>query len=427
MSSILIFFVLVLLSAYFSSSETAFTSASRIRLKNEAKNGDNRAKLAYDLQEKYDSLLSTVLIGNNIVNIASSSIATIFFVELYPTYGATIATLVTTAILLLFSEIAPKLIAKISPEPLAKFSAPILRILMVIFTPLVWLVGQWQNFIRKIVPVDTDSAISEEELLSIVDEARTGGSIESDEHRLVKAAIEFDDVDVSRIVTPRVDVIGFDIEASDEEIERKYEQTPYSRLIVYEDTIDNVVGILHEKDFYRYSKAKNNNTLKYSSLESLLTEVFFVPPVIPLSELLKTMQREQVHMAIVVDEHGGTLGIATMEDALEELVGEIWDETDTVKQEVKELDEDKGYLIRGTYSLEKLFHLFDREAENQWLSNTVNGFIIEQLERVPQTGDQFEYKELSFKITDAQKRRVNEVIIKEIETNENETKQENDL
>ncbi|MDN6639422.1 MAG: hemolysin family protein [Tetragenococcus sp.] len=422
LTSIILFIICILLSAYFSSSETAFTSLSKIRLKNEAKDGDKRAGETMKLQEKFEALLSTVLIGNNLVNIAGSAIATVFFVNLFPRYGATIATIATTVLLLLFSEIAPKLLAKLAPERVAKLSTPILKLLMFLFKPLVWLLSQWQQFVKKLVPVGATQSISEEELLSLVDEAQMEGSIEYDERRLVKAAIEFDDVDVSSILTPRVDVMGIDIEESDEKIEQVFEQNVYSRLIVYEETIDNVIGVLHEKNFHRYLRVKTRKDSKVPTIESLLSEVLFVPPTMKLSDLLKMMQRDKNHMAVVVDEYGGTLGVATMEDALEELVGEIWDETDVVQKEVEVVEEGKTYKIKGSYSLDKMFDLFNIHTNEEWLSNTVSGFVIEQLEKVPATNDSFVFDHLYFTVLNAQNRRVNEVLIEKLPFDEDSKK-----
>lgn len=426
-TSIIIFFICIILSAYFSSSETAFTSARAVKLKTEAKNGDRSAARAVKLQNRFEEVLSTILIGNNLVNIASSSVATIFFVSFYPTYGATISTIVTTIILLLLAEITPKLLAKLAPEKIAKLSSPILEILLVIFKPLVWLLTQWQRMIKKILPVSSVNALSEEELLSFVDEARVDGSIEHEEHRLVKAAIEFDDVDVSTILTPRVDVIGVDIEDSDDKIESTFDQHPFSRLIVYDESVDNVVGVLHQKDFHRYLRAKHRNQLRVKSVINLVSEVLYVPPVIKLSDLLRLMQRNKNHMAVVVDEHGGMTGIATMEDALEELVGEIWDETDVVENEIEELDEDvETYLVKGTYSIEKLLTQLELNISEDWISNTVSGFVIEQLERVPKSNDSFQYEGYEFIVLDAQKRRVNEVLIKAIEKDKEIDEEESD-
>lgn len=420
-TSIIVFFVCIILSAYFSSSETAFTSARAVKLKTEAKNGDRSAARAVKLQDQFEEVLSTILIGNNLVNIASSSIATVFFVSFYPRYGATISTIVTTILLLLLGEITPKLLAKLAPERIAKLSSPILEVFLFIFKPVVWLLTQWQRLVKKVLPVSGADALSEEELLSFVDEARVDGSIEHEEHRLVKAAIEFDDVDVSTILTPRVDVVGVDIEDSDDKIEDTFDQSPFSRLIVYDESVDNVVGVLHQKDFHRYLRAKQRNQLRVQSVINLVSEVLYVPPVIKLSDLLRLMQRNKNHMAVVVDEHGGMSGIATMEDALEELVGEIWDETDVVENEIEELDEDvESYLVKGTYSIEKLLTQLELRFSEDWISNTVSGFVIEQLERVPQSDDSFQYEGYEFIIQDAQKRRVNEVLVQKIEKDEKE-------
>ena len=378
-NSIIIFIVCVGFSAFFSSSETAYTSVSRIRLKHASEDGDRQAQKALNLQQNFESLLSTILIGNNLVNIAASSIATLFFINLFPTYGATIATVATTVILLLFGEITPKLIAKVYSEPVAKKVATPINLLMKIFTPFVWIFSQWQKFIRRIIPLTSNELISEEELLSIVDEARLGGSIEKEEHKLVKAAIEFDDMDISAILTPRVDVIGFDINDTDAEIQALYVSSPFTRMVVYDEDVDNVVGTLHVKDFFRYLDAKENNLDKYNSIHDLLTKPLLVPPTIALSDLLTSMQEAFTHIAVVVDEFGGMIGIVTMEDVLEELVGEIWDESDVVRTDIRKLKEPDTYLIQGTYSIDKLFELFNIKTDEVWLSNTVNGFIMSYL------------------------------------------------
>ena len=420
-NSILFFLILVVMSAFFSSSETAFTSASRIRLQNESDNGDKKATTALGLQKKFDSLLSTILIGNNLVNIASSAIATVFFLELFPTYGATISTVVTTIMLLTFGEITPKLLAKISPESTAKSFAPILKLLMKLFTPVVWIFDKWQKFVKKLSPLADNSAISEEELLSIVDEARLGGSIENEEHQLVRAAIEFDDIDVSTIITPRVDVIGFDINDTDEDIMSLFSRTPYSRLVVYDEEVDNVVGTIHVKDFYRYIHAKNQDQLRFKSFKNLLTKPLFVPPTLPLSDLLAALQQAHTHVGIVIDEYGGMMGIATMEDALEELVGEIWDESDIVRAEIRQLDDKEKYLVQGTYSLDKLFELFGIHDDEEWLSTTVNGFIIEQFEYIPDNNEVLQFKDLEFTVVNAVQQRVNEVVVERISLDDLET------
>lgn len=423
-NSIIIFIVCVGFSAFFSSSETAYTSVSRIRLKHASEDGDRQAQKALNLQQNFESLLSTILIGNNLVNIAASSIATLFFINLFPTYGATIATVATTVILLLFGEITPKLIAKVYSEPVAKKVATPINLLMKIFTPFVWIFSQWQKFIRRIIPLTSNELISEEELLSIVDEARLGGSIEKEEHKLVKAAIEFDDMDISAILTPRVDVIGFDINDTDAEIQALYVSSPFTRMVVYDEDVDNVVGTLHVKDFFRYLDAKENNLDKYNSIHDLLTKPLLVPPTIALSDLLTSMQEAFTHIAVVVDEFGGMIGIVTMEDVLEELVGEIWDESDVVRTDIRKLKEPDTYLIQGTYSIDKLFELFHIKTDEVWMSNTVNGFIIEQFEYIPENNEILYYNDLKFTIVNALRQRVNEVVVERIPLSETGHEQE---
>nr|RAV92122.1 HlyC/CorC family transporter [Aerococcus tenax] len=416
--SIIIFFVCVILSAYFSSSETAFTSASSIRLQNEAELGDDRAKQALDLQNQFDSLLSTILIGNNFVNIAASSIATVIFMELIPEYGATIATVFTTVTLLLFSEITPKLIAKIVPEPFAKFSTPYLRAIMWLFKPLVWLVNQWQKMVQHFFPLEAQEGISEEELLSMVDEARVGGSIEHDEQRLVKAAIRFDDREVSAIITPRIDVEAIDVSDSDQEIEAIFENQPYSRLLVYEEDIDNVLGVLHERDFNRYLREKFKHPEKKILLNSLLLDTFSIPQNMKLATLLRQMQAKQIHMAVVRDEHGGMIGIVTMEDVLEELVGEIWDEDDVVTQDIETIEAGQHYVFSGGCAIEKNQPLLQLPLKEANLYHTINGFATHYLGKLPELGDHFAVGAWVFEVVEEDKQRVGKLDAKRLPEDE---------
>ncbi|MDN6728602.1 MAG: hemolysin family protein [Alkalibacterium sp.] len=408
--SIIILAALVFLSAYFSSSETAFTSANRIRLRNEAEKGDKRSQKTLKLAENFDSVLSTILIGNNIVNIGMSAMATLLFVSWFPVYGPTIATVVMTIIILIFGEITPKSIAKAKSETFAKASTPYIYFLMTIFKPVLWILKKWKVMLDRIFHLDEIEIISEDELLSIVDEAESGGSIEDHESQLVKSAIEFDDLEVSTILTPRVDVVSTELDSTDQEIEELFMTHNYSRLIIYEESIDNVVGVLHEKDFNRYLRSKENKNYG-NSLLSVVKDVIFVPPVMNLSRLLRYMQQSKTHMAIVADEHGGTIGIATMEDALEELVGEIWDESDIIDEEVIELKAGKRYKIKGTASLEKIFELFGLSEHEKYVSNSVSGFVIEELGQFPQVGDSFKYYNMKVSVTAVRNRRVLEVQI----------------
>lgn len=408
--SILLLIVLVILSGYFSSTETAFTSANRIRLKNEAENGDERSRKTLKLAENFDAVLSTILIGNNIVNIAMSAIATLMFVSWFPTYGPTIATVVMTVIILLFGEITPKTVAKEKSEALAKSATPLIHLLMLFFKPALWMLQKWKLMLDRVFNLGQGEIISEDELLSIVDEAESGGSIEDHEHQLVRAAIEFDDLEVSAILMPRVDVVGCELDTPDEEIEKLFMTHNYSRLIIFDDTIDNVIGVLHEKDFNRYLKAKKQQG-RETSLLTVVKEVLFVPPIMNLSKLLRTMQLKKTHMAIVTDEHGGTIGIATMEDVLEELVGEIWDEYDIIEEEIEEIIQGKSYKVKGMANLDKIFELFAVEEADPFVSNTVSGFVIENLGQFPEEGDRFSYHHMIITVTQVRNRRVLEIQI----------------
>ncbi|MEC6748979.1 hemolysin family protein [Marinilactibacillus sp. XAAS-LB27] len=413
--SIMLLIVLIALSAFFSSSETAFTSANQIRLKNEAENGSKQAKRTLDLAKNFDAVLSTLLIGNNIVNIATSAIATLLFIGWFPTYGATIATVVTTIVVLIFGEITPKTIAKEKSETIAKFSAPIIIVLIKIFRPAIWFFEKWRLLLDKIFNFESQETISEEELLSMIDQAELGGSIEDHEHKLVRSALNFDDFEVSKILKPRVDVVGCDMNEKDSKIEELFSRHNFSRLIVYDDTIDHVVGVLHEKEFNRYLKVKVR-TGREASIMTIVKEVIFVPPVMNLSKLLRMMQLKKTHMAIVTDEHGGTKGIATMEDVLEELVGEIWDESDTIEEEIIKLDNGASYIVNGNTKLEKLFDLFHLENTVEFISNTVSGFIIENLNRVPDENEKFTYKNMDIMVIEVKNRRVLEIQVDYAET-----------
>lgn len=402
--------LLIILSSYFSMSETAFTSANRIRLKNEAENGDKKAEKTLSLAENFDAVLSTILIGNNIANIALTAVATVIFVGWFPEYGATISTIVTTIVVVIFGEITPKSIAKEKAEPLAKFSTPSLRFFMFLFKPAILFFEKWKSLLDKVFKFEKHEGISEDELLSMVDEAESGGSIEDHEHRLVRSAIEFDDLEVSTIITPRVDVIGCEINDEDEKIEDLFYTHNFSRLIVYENSIDNVIGVLHEKDFNRYLKAKQKNKTN-DSLLSAVKNVIFVQPNMNLSMLLRKMQVEKTHMAIVADEHGGMIGIATMEDALEELVGEIWDESDTIEKEIKEIVKGTSYEVKGTANLNKIFDLFGLTNQNEFMSNTISGFVIETLGHLPIEGETFDYQNMHVTINHVRNRRVLDIQI----------------
>lgn len=399
--------LLLLASAFFSASETAYTSLNRMRLKDLASNGNKKASLALSLADNYDTLLSTILVGNNVVNILASSLATVLFVKYFPVTGVTISTLVMTVLVLIFGEISPKSLAKERPEDFAIQAAPFLRLLMTVLTPVNAFFGLWKKLLNRLFAVETDDSISERELLFLVDEAQNSGGIENHEHELIRSAITFNELEVEDILTPRVDVVGTDINSDLDAIEELFLKEGYSRIVLFDNSIDTVVGVLHQKDFYAYLKNKQlypNNI----GIETLVKEVIWTPENMKISKLLKQLQLEKTHLAIVSDEYGGTIGIVTLEDILEELVGEIWDEHDEVTEEVEKINE-TTYRISASANLDKVLGLFGIEEE--FVSNTLSGFIMEQMGKLPIGGDVFVYRNLKVTVSKVRFRRVLETYI----------------
>lgn len=387
----------VVMSAYFSATETAFSSLNRIRIKGMAEKGNRRAALVLRLESRYDSLLSTILIGNNIVNIAAASVATVFCVRLFGNEsGPSISTAATTIVILIFGEVSPKSIAKESPEQFALFSAPLLRLLMAAFVPLTFLFSQWKKVLSKIFKAQGDRSITEEELLSIVDEAEHDGGIGAQESTLIRSAIEFSDLDVLDVLTPRIDVAAVPVDASKQEVADVFLRTGFSRLPVYEGSIDNITGIIYQKDFH------NRVFHSDSDIRSIVRNVLFVTEGKHIGELLKELQRKKMHLAVVLDEFGGTVGIVTMEDILEQLVGDIWDEHDNV---VEEITENGGvFTVRGSAGVQKLFERLGIDRAFDVV--TVSGWCVRCLGRIPETGDRFESDGLSVTVLEMDGKRV---------------------
>lgn len=400
---IIIIVFCIVMSAYFSATETAFSSLNRIRIKNMAEKGNKRAALVLRLSNNYDGLLSTILIGNNIVNIASASLATLVFVRyLGEEAGASISTVVTTIVVLIFGEVSPKSIAKENAETFSMFSAPILNVFMKILTPVNFLFKQWKKLLSKIIKAEGDHSITEEELLTIVEEAEQEGGIDEQESSLIRSALEFSELEAADILTPRVDVVGISSDLSKEEIAKIFAQTGYSRLPVYEGSIDHIIGIIYQKDFHNYVYHTNKN------ISAIIRPVLFIAKSKNIGELLRELQRNKSHIAVVMDEFGGTVGIVTLEDVLEELVGEIWDEHDKVVEEIEKVSETE-YFVLGSANVEKLFEELDREEEFEVL--TVSGWVMEELDKVPEEGDEFEYEGLKVKVLQMDGKRVGKVRI----------------
>jgi len=374
----------LIMSGYFSATETAFTSLNRVRMKNLAGAGDARAKKVLDLEEKYDNLLSTILVGNNLVNIALTSVATLMFVDLFGSYGATISTIVVTIVVLIFGEISPKSLAKESPEKFSMFSAPFIHFLMVMLKPVNWIFAQWKKFLAVMFKADDSRGITEEELITIVEEAKTEGSIQEEQSELIQNAIEFNELEAWDVITPRVDIKAIEIDSTKKEVAKMFLETGFSRLPVYDGDLDKILGVLNQKDFHNYIDGSKK------TISDFVKPVIYVAGSMKAAVLLKKLQMNKTHIAIIVDEYGGTAGLVTMEDIIEELVGEIYDEHDAVEsQEIIPL-QDGSYRVMCNANVEKMFDYFDEEVELD--VNTVNGWVVLQLDKLPKTGDTFDYE-----------------------------------
>ena len=403
---IIVMIVLVLFSGFFSSAETAFSSLNKVKLKSMAAGGRSKKGIerALALSEEYDIVLSTILIGNNLVNIACTSIAALVFTGFFgEKWGATIATVVMTITVLIFGEVTPKSIAKEKAESYAVLIAPIIKFFIVIFSPLNLFFRVWSKLISKIFRINKVSIVTEEELKSYVNEAHSGGEIDENESKLIHSSIEFDDIDVSDIITPRVDVAAVSKYASFAEIEKVFKEHNFSRLPVYINDIDHIVGLIHHRDF----EAARERNLK--SLRTILKPVTTVSPDTKISKLLRILQKNKTHLAVVVDEFGGTEGIVTLEDILEELVGEIWDEHDEVSVDIEKIS-DNEYIVDGSASIEDFFEYFNVFEEEQEVT-TVNGWIMLQTDKIPEKGDRFSYKNLDVQVLSTEGKRADKIKI----------------
>ena len=383
----------IALSAFFSATETAFSACNRVKLKTVEGPRKERAQIALSLLEKYDSLITTVLIGNNLVNIVATAIATLLFTtRILPgkeDLATTIASIVMTVVILFVGEVGPKTLAKQQPEKFAMAVGPAIRVLMVILKPLDLLFSLWRKLLSKLVKPEREENQIEEELMTIIDEAQTEGDIEEDEGKLIRSAIEFNDQNASDIMTPRVDVTAIEDTATIEEAADLFRDTWFSRIPVYHEDLDHIVGILNEKDFYK--KTHEGCT----EITEIMKEPVFAPASLAISNLLKLFRTSKTHLVILLDEFGGTDGIVTMEDVLEELVGEIYDEHDEISEEVVE-QEDGSLIVDGNMQLEELMEKFG--LENTYDADTVGGWAGEMLEKVPEVGDSFTLRGYQFTV-----------------------------
>ncbi len=417
---ILIMVVLLLFSAFFSATETAFSSLNKTRVKTLAEKGNKKAERVLVLSEKYDSLLSTILIGNNIVNIALSAICTVFFINIFKDYangesiGTTVSTVVATVAVLVFGEITPKSIAKETPERFAMLVSPVMSVLIVIFKPFSWFFGLIKVMFSKIFKSDDDRKMTQDELLTLVEEVEQEGGIDSSESELLRSAIEFTDREASDILTPRTSVEAVSDELSNEEIAARFNESGYSRLPVYSGSIDSIIGIIHQKDFYSTVFGTERH------IKDIMKKPVYIPLSMKISDILNLLQKSKSHIAVVVDEYGGTMGIITMEDILEELVGEIWDEHDEVVEDFVQLNENT-HKVLCTMDLEKLFKFYNISDESD--SATVGGWVLEKFGYFPKADEEFEFENITVRILDADDQRVNEITVTLREDSEEEEKE----
>ena len=411
-------FILVILSATFSATETAYTGANKIKLKKAAEDGNKKARKALRLLENYDRLLTTILVGNNLVNILASSLCTFIFTQKFGSIGVAYATAFMLIVILAVGEITPKSLAKANAERFAiRMSGP-LSIIIKIFLPITWVFERFTGSVAKHTPSDSENSptLTEEELRIMVDEIEEEGEIETAESDLIKSAMEFDDKSVSEILTPRVDIVAVDKTATMDELKEVFLHSGYSRIPVYNETIDTIVGVVYSKDFYtKYFQAE-----KDQRIGDLIRRVRFIPESTTVAKALSEIQRSSVQMLVVIDDYGGTVGIVALEDVLEELVGEIWDESDKVELDIVR-DTDGGYTVLGDANINDLMEVLERKFDlEEYDGSTVGGFIQYKLQKMPITGDKLVVEGITMIVTSVRNRRVKlvKVIAEEPEASE---------
>ncbi len=399
--------VLIGLSAFFSASETAISSISRIRIKAMAEDGNKKAERVLKLSDNYDKTLSAILIGNNVVNIASTSISTYLATKWWGAGGVGISTAAMTVLVLIFGEVLPKSSAKEHADEFALAIGGILSVIVTLFSPLAAVFSGLKGIIAKPVSEgDKKPSITEEELKYIIEEIQDEGVLEEQESELAQSALEFDEIKVSEILTPRVDMVAIDCKSDIDEIKKTVLEEKFTRIPVYEENIDNIIGILHEREFLAALVSG-----KKFQLKDIINEVMFIPDNFKISKTLSQMQKSKMQMAVVIDQYGGTKGIVTMEDILEELVGEIWDEHDEVLQLIQPVSANI-YKVNGTMDIDDLVDEIGYEGEEiDSMYNSVGGWATEVLGKIPAAGDNFVYDCLKVTIDEVEDNRVSQLTI----------------
>ena len=399
---LLIVLLCLLLSWFFSAAEVAYEQLNKNRIRLLAEKGGRRAGMALRLSENEDRLATVILIGDTAADVVLTALTALVLIRLQGGLGALWAILACGAVILLLGETAPKHIAAARPERTALMAAPVLQGFLWLFAPVTALLSLIKKLLDRVVKPEDDDRISQEELLLMVDEAQQDGGIDEDEGDLLKNVIEFTDLHAEEILTHRVDLVGVDAESTKADIARVFTETQYSRLLVYEESMDNIIGVVHQKDFYM------NEGLTDRSIRDIMTQPLFIQPGIKISDLLKLLQKQKSHIAVVLDEYGGTLGIVTMEDILEELVGEIWDEHDEVVEDFKP-DGDDRWVCDCSAKLDDFREFFSLELEAASVS--LGGWVMEQLGKVAQVGDSFTYQSLTVTVTGTDHPRVTQILV----------------
>ncbi|HAE51891.1 MAG TPA: HlyC/CorC family transporter [Ruminococcus sp.] len=378
---IVLIIVMMILSALFSGTETAYSSVNKLRLKNYEAQGNKKASKALKLANRFDDVLTAVLIGNNIVNIASSSVGTVLFVSLFGSKGAGISTAVITVLVLIFCEVMPKSYAKRNAEKLALFIASPLSVLVLLLKPAVWILNKLSSAVGS---ENNSPSVTEDELKYMIDEIEEQGVIEEQESELVKSALEFDEISVNEILIPRVKIVGIEINSTIDEIKNIFSTEMYSRLPVYEKSLDDITGIITSKAFFKMLVEGK------SDIKEIIQDVPHIPESKLISEAMKYMQRSKVHLAVVTDQYGGTKGIITLEDIIEELVGEIYDEDDEIVTNIVRLS-DNRYEVAGYVSINELAEKLSLDSDMIHTDYTsAGGWITDVMERIPEEGESVE-------------------------------------
>jgi CBS domain containing-hemolysin-like protein len=407
--------IFILFSAFFSASEAAFLTVNKIRLKNYEKEGNLKARLAVSITENFDEALSAILIGNNVVNIAASSVATVLMTRLFNSSGVIISTIVMTILILTFGEVLPKTIAKENSEKFVLKVAKPLKLFILITYPIVYLFIKLKNLVVKLSNSDNSKpSVTEQELKYIIESIEEEGVLEKQESEMVQSALEFDEKSAADILTPRVDMIAINI---DDDIEKNKEiilSERYSRIPVYKDNVDNIIGILHTRD-YLETLIENREI----DLLKIIQPCYFIYGGKELSSLLNDFKRKKLHVAIVVDDYGGTLGMVTMEDLLEQIVGDIWDEDEEIEQKFITISSDM-YEVRGDANLKELSEFLEYEDRNFDSNYTsLGGWVLEKFNRIPDVGESFIYNNFRIIVNEIEEQRITKLIIKKITNEDN--------